>query len=83
MPDYNDSDFDQDHNEEHVPHGAMMAHATGGGHDEEHEGAPEWLISFADMVMLIMGFFVILFALNMSPPAKAAACGCAQKSPSL
>ena len=75
MPDYNDSDFDQGQEEQHVPHGAMMAHATGGGHDEEHEGAPEWLISFADMVMLIMGFFVILFALNMTPPAKAGAEG--------
>ncbi len=42
----------------------------GGGHGaphEEHEGAPEWLISFADMVMLMMGFFVILFALNVQP----------------
>ena len=40
-------------------------HAT---HDEdEHQGAPEWLISFADMVMLMMGFFVILFALNVQP----------------
>lgn len=40
----------------------------GGGHAEEaHEGAPEWLISFADMVMLMMGFFVILFALNAQP----------------
>lgn len=39
-----------------------------GGYDEpEHEGAPEWLISFADMVMLMMGFFVILFALNVQP----------------
>jgi outer membrane protein OmpA-like peptidoglycan-associated protein len=39
----------------------------GGGHDEEEGGAPEWLISFADMVMLLMGFFVILFALNVQP----------------
>ena len=75
MPDYNDSDFDQGHDDEHIPHGAMMAHVTGGGHDDEHEGAPEWLISFADMVMLIMGFFVILFALNMAPPATAGAGG--------
>ena len=45
------------------------------GHDDEHEGAPEWLISFADMVMLIMGFFVILFALNATQPSKAGADG--------
>ena len=35
--------------------------------DDEHQGAPEWMISFADMVMLMMGFFVILFALNVQP----------------
>ncbi len=39
----------------------------GGGHEEGHEGAPEWLISFADNTALIMGFFVILLALNMAP----------------
>ncbi|MFZ9880600.1 MAG: flagellar motor protein MotB [Phycisphaerales bacterium] len=46
-------------------------HGHGGGHGggghEEHEGAPEWLISFADMVMLMMGFFVIMFAMNAQP----------------
>jgi len=38
----------------------------GGGGHEEHEGAPEWLISFADNVALMMGFFVILLAMNMA-----------------
>ena len=38
----------------------------GGGHEEGHEGAPEWLISFADNVALMMGFFVILLAMNMA-----------------
>lgn len=41
--------------------------AHGGGAHEEHEGAPEWLISFADNVALMMGFFVILLAMNMGP----------------
>jgi len=41
----------------------------GGGGHEEHEGAPEWLISFADNVALMMGFFVILLAMNMQKPA--------------
>ena len=40
----------------------------GGGAHEEHEGAPEWLISFADNVALLMGFFVILLAMNMKEP---------------
>jgi outer membrane protein OmpA-like peptidoglycan-associated protein len=42
----------------------------GGGSHEEHEGAPEWLISFADNVALMMGFFVILLALNMKPASS-------------
>lgn len=50
----------------HTSHGP---HKHGGGDHEEHEGAPEWLISFADNVMLQMGFFVILLALNMGPKA--------------
>ncbi|MBL0926512.1 MAG: OmpA family protein [Phycisphaerales bacterium] len=54
------------HGGSHKKHG--HAHGHGGGHAEgEHEGAPEWLISFADNVMLQMGFFVILLALNMGP----------------
>lgn len=49
----------------HGKHGGHGGH--GGGHGEEEGGAPEWLISFADMVMLMMGFFVIMFALNVQP----------------
>lgn len=55
--------------EEHAEHKAHRshghAHHGGGGHEGEHEGAPEWLISFADNVMLQMGFFVILLALTL------------------
>ncbi len=37
----------------------------GGGHHEE--GVPEWMVSFADNVCLMMGFFVIMLAMNMGP----------------
>lgn len=63
-------EHDNSHGEEQASHG----HGGGGGHGahgggahEEHEGAPEWLISFADNVALMMGFFVILLAMNMGP----------------
>ena len=31
---------------------------------EECEECPEWIFTFADLVMLMMGFFVILFVLK-------------------
>ena len=64
-----------DNKDERRPHHFGGMHMHGGDHDEEHDGAPEWLISFADMVMLIMGFFVILYALNATPPQQAGAEG--------
>lgn len=42
-------------------------HHHGHGHHEEHEEG--WIVSFADNVLLMMGFFVILLAMNMGPKA--------------
>src|SRR5436190_2305796 len=50
----------------HKGHGGAHGGGHGGAHEEHHEGAPEWLISFADNVALMMGFFVILLAMNMA-----------------
>jgi chemotaxis protein MotB len=36
----------------------MAAHV-----EEKPEGAPEWMVSFADMITIMMSFFVIMFAL--------------------
>lgn len=52
--------------------GHAKGHGHGGGHGgghEEHEGVPEWMISFADNTALMMGLFVILLAMNMGPKA--------------
>lgn len=57
-------------------HGHAKHHGGhGGGDHEEHEGAPEWLISFADNVALMMGFFVILMAMNLGPKGTSASKG--------
>ncbi len=66
------SDHEQHDEKEHKKHSGHGGHGHGGGHEEGHEGAPEWLISFADNVTLMMGFFVILLAVNMGPKGAGA-----------
>lgn len=55
-----------DAGEKHGGGGGHGGGGHGGGHEEGHEGAPEWLISFADNVALMMGFFVVLLCMNMA-----------------
>lgn len=38
-------------------------------HEEHEEGVPEWVVSFADNALLQMGFFVIMFAMNVGAKA--------------
>jgi chemotaxis protein MotB len=32
-------------------------------HEEKPEGAPEWMVSFADMITILMSFFVVMFSI--------------------
>jgi chemotaxis protein MotB len=36
----------------------------GGGHEEEHENHERWLVTYADMLTLLMVLFVVLFAMS-------------------
>ena len=38
--------------------------------EEKPDGAPEWMVSFADMITIMMSFFVIMFALASGEAAK-------------
>src|SRR5947207_12448232 len=41
-----------------------------GGHDEEHENHERWLITYADMLTLLMVLFIVLFAMSQVDKKK-------------
>jgi chemotaxis protein MotB len=41
-----------------------------GGHEEEHENHERWLVSYADMMTLLMVLFVVLFAMSQVDQKK-------------
>jgi|SRR5579859_5656791 len=45
----------------------------GGGHEEEHESHERWLITYADMLTLLMVLFIVLFAMSQVDQKKFAA----------
>lgn len=44
-----------------------------GGHEEEHENHERWLVSYADMMTLLMVLFVVMFAISQVDQRKFAA----------
>jgi flagellar motor protein MotB len=67
----------EEHKDQHGDAHGKDAHGGGGhkkhgghghgAHEEHEEGVPEWIVSFADNALLQMGFFLILFAMNVGP----------------
>jgi chemotaxis protein MotB len=45
----------------------------GGGHAEEHENSERWLLTYADMITLLMVLFIVLFAVSQVDQKKFAA----------
>ena len=51
----------------------MAGHGGGrrrGGHEEEHENHERWLVSYADMMTLLMVLFIVLFAISQVDQKK-------------
>jgi chemotaxis protein MotB len=44
------------------PHRAHRKH--GGAHDEEHENHERWLVTYADLLTLLMVLFIVMFAIS-------------------
>lgn len=42
----------------------------GGGHDEEHENHERWLVTYADMVTLLMVLFIVMFSMSQVDQRK-------------
>lgn len=45
-------------------------HRPRGGHDEEHENGERWLLSYVDMVTVLMCLFIVLFAISQVDQTK-------------
>ena len=50
--------------------GHAKAHKKGGHHEEEHENHERWLVSYADMMTLLMVLFIVLFAISQVDQKK-------------
>ncbi|WP_435768379.1 OmpA/MotB family protein [Nocardioides sp. SYSU DS0651] len=52
-----------------------MTHKAGGkgkrkGHEEEHENHERWLVSYADMITVLMALFIVLYAMSQVDETK-------------
>src|SRR5690349_23012994 len=55
----------------HPAKGAAKAHGKKhAAHDEEHENHERWLVSYADMMTLLMVLFIVMFAISQVDQKK-------------
>src|SRR3954454_17746242 len=55
----------------HPAKGAAKAHGKKhAAHDEEHENHERWLVSYADMMTLLMVLFIVMFAISQVDQRK-------------
>lgn len=48
----------------------MSSHGKKRGHEEEHENHERWLVTYADMVTLLMVLFIVMFAMSQVDQKK-------------
>jgi chemotaxis protein MotB len=41
-----------------------------GGHEEEHENSERWLLTYSDMITLLVAFFIMLYSMSVMNMAK-------------
>ncbi len=51
-------------------HGQGRRRPRGGGHEEEHENTERWLVSYSDMITVLMALFIVLFAISQVDQSK-------------
>ena len=49
---------------------ASSSRARRGGHEEEHENHERWLVSYADMITVLMALFIVLYAMSQVDETK-------------
>ncbi|HUX69144.1 MAG TPA: flagellar motor protein MotB, partial [Cellulomonadaceae bacterium] len=51
-------------------HGQGRRRSRGAGHEEEHENTERWLVSYSDMITVLMALFIVLFAISQVDQSK-------------
>ena len=50
--------------------GGGRGRRRGGGHEEEHVNHERWLVSYSDMITVLMALFIVLFAISQVDQEK-------------